>query len=77
MTTKDLKEYTYKISDENVVELWHPGQDRADAPMIRQDVKPDGSAWESAEEAEAWAIDFIEKREAVINPPVEETPVVE
>jgi hypothetical protein len=55
------QEFVYEISDNLEIRIWNitypnPGGE----PSIFQPDKPDGSDWESYEEAEAWALEFIE-----------------
>ena len=72
--------YNYLILDNNTVELRETGVTlENDAPLIRQDVHPDGRAWESREEAEQWALEFIAKAWMPLEETTTEeaTPVVE
>lgn len=63
----------YEITDENVVLIFIDPQA---VPVLYQPYDPagDGSPFRSKEEAEKWAIDFIEAHpiEPIVEPPVEE-----
>jgi hypothetical protein len=51
--------YKVEIKDNNTIEVFdldNPNENNA--PFLRQDVHPDGRAWESREEAQSW-IDSI------------------
>jgi hypothetical protein len=54
-----MKDFTYKILEDNTIEMWVPDQSQDEPPVLRQDRKPDGSSWESAEEAELWIKNYI------------------
>ena len=63
--------YTVTILDDNTIEVFdNDNPNELGAPFLRQDVHPDGRAWESRLEAQAWADEFI----AQLIAPVEETP---
>ena len=67
-----MSKYTYEISDSNVVEIWFPGQETTESPVIRQDVHPDGRDWADKAEAESWVLQFIANKESEIQEPVVE-----
>lgn len=72
--------YSYTILDDNTVELRETGAPlENDAPLLRQDIHPDGRPWESREEAEQWVLEFIAKAWMPLEETVTEeaTPVVE
>jgi hypothetical protein len=57
----------FTILEDNTVELRLVTETLKDAPYLRQPHNPStGEAFATREEAEAWAIEFIENRE---NPP--------
>lgn len=51
---------TYEINDALEIRIFSADQEAA---FIYQPHKPDGSAWASSEEAEQWAVEFIEAYE--------------
>ena len=59
-TMKINGEYKYKITPENVVEIWRTNADEDSAPFIAQPYEP-GTAipFASAEEAEQWAEAYL------------------
>ena len=63
--------YTVAILENNTIEVFdneNPNQNGA--PFLRQDVHPDGRAWEDRAEAQAWIDNLIDEW----SKPVEETP---
>lgn len=57
--------YIYAIFDETHVLMWDTvNPNEGDIPFFSQPVHPDGRAWNSREEAEAWAEAFIAELEA-------------
>ena len=70
--TTTLSEYTYEISDDNVVEIWFPGQETTENPVIRQNIHPDGRDWVDKTEIESWVLQFIADKENQIEEPVVE-----
>lgn len=52
--------YTVMQEEPYTIEVFYDG---ADVPGLRQPFWPNGEPWESAEEAEEWALQFIESIE--------------
>lgn len=62
-----IDRYRYEIDENNAVRIWddeNPNEN--DAPFLYQPDLPDGTPWSSAEEADAWAKEFIN---SLLNPP--------
>ncbi len=75
-----MTQHTYKILDDNTVEMWVPGQSQTDPPPLRQPFHPSSRPWSSREEAENWIINFIAEQTAPVEleePTELEEPVVE
>ena len=52
--------YAITILDNNTIEVFNnENPNENGAPFLRQDVHPDGRAWESRAEAQAWIDDLI------------------
>jgi hypothetical protein len=63
--------YTVTILDDNTIEVFdNENPNENGAPFLRQDVHPDGRAWENRAEAQAWIDNLITEW----SNPVEETP---
>jgi hypothetical protein len=48
----------FEIDSNNVVRIWNDLY-KQEAPIILQDINPTGEAWANKEEAESWAVDYI------------------
>lgn len=60
---------TYKIYDDNTIEMWVSGQSQEEPPVLRQPFNPKTQEpWLSREEAETWILEYIGQ------PVAEETP---
>ena len=52
--------HTYKILEDNTVEMWVPGQPQTEPPVLRQPYNPDtGETFKSKEDAETWINNYI------------------
>ena len=49
----------YEITDKNEINIWLTEEPHADVPNIYQPSWPDGTPWESKEQAEIWAQKYI------------------
>jgi hypothetical protein len=57
---KTLENKKYSIDDNFEIRIWHTEQDESqDNPIFYQPHNLYGEKWASAEEAEAWAVNFI------------------
>ena len=63
--------YTVTILDNNTIEVFdNENPNENGAPFLRQDIHPDGRAWEDRTEAQTWIDDLIIEWDK----PVEEIP---
>jgi hypothetical protein len=68
-----LKNYKVEVLDNNTVEVFdldNPNENNA--PFLRQDVHPDGRAWENKEEAQTWIDKLLVDWERPIEEPTED-----
>jgi hypothetical protein len=68
---KTIGRYIYEIDENNAVRMWDiecPNEE--DKPFFYQPDHPDATPWESAEAAENWTVNFINK---LLTPPQEPT----
>jgi hypothetical protein len=52
--------YRYEIDESNAIRIWDTeNPNESGAPFLYQPELPDETPWNSREEAEQWAVDFI------------------
>lgn len=65
-----IDKYTYEVDETNHIRIWDDeARNENNAPWIYQPHKPGGATWGSKEEAESWAVEFIN---SLLASPVEE-----
>jgi len=58
-----LVNYRYEIDENNEIRIWDlDNPNELDAPFLYQPTWPDMTPWGSREEAESWALAFIDSR---------------
>ena len=56
-----MSQYRYEVDELNAVRIWDDENSANEGlPFIYQPHWPDSTAWQSKEQAEAWAEDYIE-----------------
>ncbi len=60
---KQIEQFKYEVDELLNLRIWDTNDKNSEgAPFIYQPNRPDGINWESAEEAESWAVEFINDR---------------